>query len=144
MEAKQSTCWHPGSVAGRISAVPKVATIQKWFAVASDTERTFLEKRLNEYDEVWARLALSAVRCTGAKIKGTKDWSPVFAHKGAVCQYWNQHLRHYFVSGELDAPRLVTPAKYVPSEVKCEEDIHFNHGIALKEWHLAKGNTANL
>ena len=32
----------------------------------------------------------------------------------------------------------------MPSEVKCEEDIHFNHGIALKEWHLAKGNAANL
>ena len=90
------------------------------------------------------RLALSAVRSKGSKIKGTKDWSPVFAHNCAVCRYWNQRLRHYFVSGTLDNPCLVIPAKYVPSEVKCEEDIHSNHGIALKEWHLAKGNTANL
>ena len=67
----------------------KVAAIQRRFKVASNTEQKILESRLNKYDEVWVQLALAAVQTTGSKIKGTKAWPPIFAHKGAICRYWN-------------------------------------------------------
>ena len=70
--------------------IEKVATIHNQLAVTSTTKQKFLEKRLNKYDDVWVRLTLLGVRSTGSKIIGTKDWSPVFAYKGAVCRYWNQ------------------------------------------------------
>ena len=122
----------------------KVATFQRRFKVASHTEQKVLESQLNKYEEVWVQLALAAVRTTGSKIKGTKAWSPIFAHKGAICRYWNARQRIFRTTENVIAPQLRPPAKFSPPDVVCEEDLHTHYVTALTEWHEVKGNAVNL
>ena len=122
----------------------KIDAIHKRFQVATATERTILEQRLDKYDEVWVQLAQSAVRQTGSKIKGTKAWPPIFAHKGAICQYWNQRIQNFHVTGKLKAEQLCLPPKYVPPTITCKDELHDHHANALKEWHIVKVNAADL
>ena len=86
----------------------KVAEIKKHFAVASEIERSFLAARLNKYDEVWVQLAKSALCQSSSNFTGSRDWSPTFALKGAICRYWNQRLRHYSETGQLNSKQNKT------------------------------------
>ena len=70
---------------------------------------------------MWVQLALSAVHSTGLKIKGTEAWSPIFAHEGAICQYWNQRLRIFRVTDTFNTKNLNIPTKYTPPKVTSKE-----------------------
>ena len=91
----------------------KVEDIKKQFAEASDTEQIFLVAWLNKYDAVWVQLAKSAIKTLKSKITGTRDWSPTFALKGAICRYWNQRMHIFYTTGKLSPREVFIAAKFI-------------------------------